>query len=160
MLSRLPVKTDTVVVNRDIHFEQIVAVTGIPLEQLQELNPQYRRNIVNGNNKPSVLRMPPQYITAFIDQEDSVYNYNPELLTKRLEVAVNDDVPMYSSRKSSRSRSRATRRGSSRSRSITIRKGQTLSEIARRNHTTVDRLRRLNGIRGNNIRAGKKLRVK
>ena len=104
--------------------------------------------------------MPPQYITAFIDQEDSVYNYNPELLTKRLEVAVNDDVPMYSSRKSSRSRSRATRRGSRRSRSITIRKGQTLSEIARRNHTTVDRLRRLNGIRGNNIRAGKKLRVK
>ncbi len=160
MLSRLPVKTDTVVVNRDIHFEQIVAVTGIPLEQLQELNPQYRRNIVNGNNKPSVLRMPPQYITAFIDQEDSVYNYNPELLTKRLEVAVNDDVPMYSSRKSSRIRSRATRRRSSRSKSITIRKGQTLSEIARRNHTTVDRLRRLNGIRGNNIRAGKKLRVK
>ena len=162
VLSRLPVKTDTIVLHRDVHFEQIAAVTGIPLAQLQELNPQYRRNIVNGNNKPSMLRMPPQYITAFIDLEDSVYNYNPELLTKRLEVTVNDDVPMYSSRKSSRRgrsvgrRSRSSRGGSS----VTIRKGETLSQIAKRNHTTVDKLRRLNGIKGNNIRAGKKLRVK
>jgi membrane-bound lytic murein transglycosylase D len=43
---------------------------------------------------------------------------------------------------------------------VTIRKGDSLSEIARRNHTTVAKLRRLNGIRGNNIRAGKKIRVK
>lgn len=43
---------------------------------------------------------------------------------------------------------------------VTIRKGDTLSEIAERNHTTVKRLRQLNGIRGNNIRAGKKIRVR
>ena len=43
---------------------------------------------------------------------------------------------------------------------MTIRRGQTLSEIAKRNGTTVAKLRRLNGIKGNNIRAGKKLRVR
>jgi membrane-bound lytic murein transglycosylase D len=43
---------------------------------------------------------------------------------------------------------------------VTIRRGQTLSEIAKRNGTTVAKLRRLNGIKGNNIRAGKKLRVR
>ena len=37
---------------------------------------------------------------------------------------------------------------------------ETLSQIARKNHTTVDKLRKLNGIKGSNIRAGKKLRVK
>ena len=162
VLSSLPVKTDTIIINRDVHFEQIAAVTGIPLSQLQELNPQYRRNIVNGNNKPSSLCMPPQYITTFIDREDSVYNYSPELLSKRLEVTVNDDVPMYSSRTSSKRgrsagrRSRSSRGGSS----VTIRKGETLSQIAKRNHTTVAKLRSLNGIKGNNIRAGKKLRVR
>ena len=41
-----------------------------------------------------------------------------------------------------------------------IRKGQTLSQIAKANGTTVAKLKRLNGIKGNNIRAGKKLRVK
>ena len=43
---------------------------------------------------------------------------------------------------------------------MTIRQGQTLSEIAKRNHTTVAKLKRLNGIKGTNIRAGKKLRVR
>ena len=35
-----------------------------------------------------------------------------------------------------------------------------LSEIAERNHTTVSKLRKLNGIKGSNIRAGKKIKVK
>ncbi len=43
---------------------------------------------------------------------------------------------------------------------MTVKQGQTLSEIARRNHTTVDKIRKLNGIKGSNIRAGKKLKVK
>ncbi|MBP3774167.1 MAG: LysM peptidoglycan-binding domain-containing protein, partial [Bacteroidaceae bacterium] len=44
--------------------------------------------------------------------------------------------------------------------SVTVRRGQTLGEIARRNGTTVEKLKRLNGLRGNNIQAGKKLRVR
>jgi len=43
---------------------------------------------------------------------------------------------------------------------IKIKNGDTLSEIAARNHTTVKKLRRLNGIKGNNIRAGKKIKVR
>ena len=42
----------------------------------------------------------------------------------------------------------------------TVRNGDTLSEIAERNHTTVGKLRKLNGIKGSNIRAGKKIKVK
>ena len=41
-----------------------------------------------------------------------------------------------------------------------MRNGDTLSEIAERNHTTVSKLRKLNGIKGSNIRAGKKIKVK
>lgn len=43
---------------------------------------------------------------------------------------------------------------------ITVRKGDTLGAIARRNGTTVARIRSLNGLKNNNIRAGQKLRVK
>ena len=45
-------------------------------------------------------------------------------------------------------------------RSITIKDGDTLSEIAARNHTTVKQLKKLNNISGSSIRSGKKLRVK
>lgn len=191
----LPVKTDTVMLNRDVHFEQVAHVTGIEVSQLEDLNPQYRRNIVNGYSKPSSLRMPEEILNAFIDNEDSIYNYNREdYLTKRREVRIDDDAEyivnknqvtrvasdgsgdagnVKSSRKTSVRRSsgrnsgrnaRASRNKRSsrnqRARRVTVRRGDTLSEIAARNHTTVAKLRRLNGIKGNNIRAGKKIRVR
>ena len=179
MLSTLPVKTDTVMLSRDVHFEQVAGVLGISVDQLRDLNPQYRRNVVNGNNSPMPIRLPVADISRFIDNEDSIYAYNAdELLTKRDEVDVNDDdVPTVqrvrsyssSSNKASR-RSKKSVRGKDKSKkkkkknsgsaSVTVRSGDTLSEIARRQHTTVKKLKKLNGISGSTIRAGKKIKVK
>ncbi len=181
MRTQLPLKSDTIVVNRDVHFKQIAGVCGIDIEELRTLNPQYRRDIVNGFSKPSIIRLPQSYINAFIDNEDSVYNYDADkLLTKRAEVdvTVNDlaeasttRVQTHSNRYSVRQSGRSSKRGKakgrsnsrsrhSRGKSITVKSGQTLSQIAQRNHTTVAKLKKLNGIKGNTIRAGKKLKVK
>ena len=159
MTTRLPAKTDTVMVGRNVHLEQIASVCNIDIEQLRTLNPAYRRDIVPGATKLSAVRLPQTEVGKFIDLEDSIYAYNAEVLfSKRATVEVNDDVPTYT-RKSSSKRSRKKAR-SSRGRSVTVKSGQTLSEIAKRNGTTVAKLRRLNGIKGSNIRAGKKLRVR
>ena len=159
MTTRLPAKTDTVMVSRNVHLEQIAAVCNIDIEQLRTLNPAYRRDIVPGATKMSAVRLPHTEVGKFIDLEDSIYAYNAEVLfSKRATVEVNDDVPTYT-RKSSSKRSRKKAR-SSRGRSVTVKSGQTLSEIAKRNGTTVAKLKRLNGIKGSNIRAGKKLRVR
>jgi membrane-bound lytic murein transglycosylase D len=178
MTTRLPAQSDTVIVHRDVHLEQIAGVIGTDADLLRSLNPEYRRDVVPGNTKPCAIRMPLADTGKFIDNEDSIYNYRvSELLTKRLVVDVNDDVPTFSRKRGSYSRrngrysrraARNSRRGaratrSSRSRgssSVTVQRGQTLSQIAKRNGTTVAKLRQLNGIKGNNIRAGKKLRVK
>lgn len=177
MMTDLPAKTDTVMVNKDIHFEQIAKVLGIETGQLRELNPQYRRDIINGNNEMSSVRLPANMVNLFIDNEDSIYNYNvEELLTKRAEVDVNDEVPTYTryrsaygNRKSYSKRGRHKSYSSkksrrhhkkSRNKSVTVRSGDTLSEIAARNNTTVKKLRKLNKISGSSIRAGKKIRVK
>ena len=178
MTTRLPAQSDTVIVHRDVHLEQIAGVIGTDADLLRSLNPEYRRDIVPGNTKPCAIRMPLADTGKFIDNEDSIYNYRvSELLTKRLVVDVNDDVPTFSRKRGSYSRrsgrysrrsARNSRRGgratrSSRSRggsSVTIQRGQTLSQIAKRNGTTVAKLRKLNGIKGNNIQAGKKIRVK
>ena len=158
MTTRLPAKTDTVMVGRNVHLEQIASVCNIDIEQLRTLNPAYRRDIVPGATKLSAVRLPQTEVGKFIDLEDSIYAYNAEVLfSKRATVEVNDDVPTYT-RKSSSKRSRKKAR--SRGRNVTVKSGQTLSEIAKRNGTTVAKLRRLNGIKGSNIRAGKKLRVR
>lgn len=176
MVTELPVKTDTVLVNKDIHLEQIAQVLNINIEHLRNLNPQYRRDIINGLNKPMALRLPSTLIGSFIDQEDSICAYKAdELFLKRTFVDINDAEPSVSrsrssySRRSSSSSSRSSRSSRSkkgknkkktRTKSVTIRNGDTLSEIAARNGTTVKKLRKLNKISGNHIRAGKKLKVK
>lgn len=172
MQANLPGKTDTVVVSRDVHFEQVAQVLGMEIDQIKQLNPQYRRNIVNGSTRPMALRLPATLVGKFIDNEDSIYAYRPDvLLAKRTEVEVNDDVPSYSRRSSSSSRSKSTSSRKSRSkgkkgkknkggRNVTIRQGDTLSDIAKRNGTTVSKLKKLNKISGSSIRAGKKLRIK
>lgn len=172
MQADLPGKTDTVVVSRDVHFEQVAKVLGMEIGQIQQLNPQYRRNIVNGSTRPMALRLPATLVGKFIDNEDSIYAYRPDvLLAKRTEVDVNEDAPSYSRRSSSSSRSKSSSSRKSRSkgkkgkknkggRNVTIRQGDTLSEIAKRNGTTVKKLKKLNKISGSSIRAGKKLRIK
>lgn len=178
MTTDLPAKTDTILVNRDIHFKQIAQVLNMDEELVRSLNPQYRKDIVIGYTKPSTLRLPVDKINSFIDQEDSVYAYNADvLLTKRSEVEVAQEIPSYSSgrtsasssrksysrsksKRSSRKSSRSSRRRRSSNKSVTVRGGDTLSEIAARNNTTVKKLKRLNGLKGNNIRKGKKIRVR
>lgn len=161
MTTKLPVKTDTVMVDRDIHFEQISKVLNIPVDLIATLNPQYRRNMVNGSNRLSSLRLPEQMAVSFIDMQDSIYACTPEnSLAKRSEVEVNTNDLAYQAPSAKRSSKSRSRKSSTRAKSVTIRQGDTLSEIARRNHTTVAKLKKLNGIKGTNIRAGKKIRVK
>lgn len=160
-LSTIPAKTDTIMVDRNVHFEQIAAVTGVDTKKIAALNPQYRRSIINGETKPSILRLEPQEITAFIDNEDSIYAYRAdELLTKRSVVAVEQSVQYTPTSKRSSRRSRSSARNSRRH-STSIRQGDTLSSIAKRNGTTVAKLKKLNpNIKGSSIRAGKKIRIK
>lgn len=166
MRTKLPTKSDTIIVNKDVHLKQISEVCSIDLDELRALNPQYRRDIVNGSNKPSIIRLPASATNTFIANEDSIFSYKAEtLMARRSLVEVETpSSPSYTRKSSSTKRKsysrkrRTTRR--SRSKSVTVRKGDTLSEIAERNHTTVKKLRQLNGIKGNNIRAGKKIRVK
>lgn len=202
----LPQQTDTVMVDHDIHFKQIAQVLNISVDELEDLNPQYRQDIVSGRSELAALRLPEALIPVFIDKEDSitntdVKNYRP----KRTEVEVaggsdnytvsknkvvfdkkaNDDEKVSSDNKDnddseeavskSSSRRSSSKRSSSKSRSkssakskkkkqtsksVSVREGDTLSEIAERNNTTVAKLKKLNKISGSNIRAGKKIRVK
>ncbi|MCI7309995.1 MAG: transglycosylase SLT domain-containing protein [Prevotella sp.] len=168
MVTELPTKTDTVMVDRDVHFEQIAAVLNMDMEEIKMLNPQYRTNLVNGGSKPSSLRLPAQQINNFIDKEQTIYAHviNEQLL-KRKEVEVEQQVVAENTAKYSSSRSNSKekkgkkgKKNRERSRSVTVKSGDTLYEIAARNNISVSKLKKLNKISGSNIRPGKKLKVK
>lgn len=172
MKTRYPVTTDTVLVSRDVHIDQIAELCHIDREAVKALNPQYRTDIIPGSAGGATLCLPTEQLNAFIDLRDSVYNHRAdELLTRRDKVEVDETAaPRVASRrtasapsrsasksKSSRNSKKKTQKGS---KSATIRQGDTLIDIAKRNGTTVEKLRKLNKISGSNIRAGKKIRVR
>lgn len=139
----LPMGTDTIQVSRNVRMERISALCNIEEEELRRLNPQYRTNLIPGNVRPRTLRMPTAAINAFIEAGDSIYVPQSEVLNIK-------EVPAAAKTGKSSKRSGST---------ITVRRGDTLGAIAKRNRTTVSRLKKLNGLRSNNIRAGQRLKV-
>jgi len=159
MASKLPAKTDTVMISRNVTFQQIASACDLDVDMIRSLNPVYRRDMVPGLSAPSPLRLPLSDVARFIDMEDSIYSASVQQVLKRAEVEI-EERPATTQQQTRRN-SRSTRNQQRTQASyVTVRSGDTLGAIARRNHTTVAKLKQLNGLRGDNIRAGKKLRVK
>lgn len=160
MKTKYPLTTDTVMVTRDLHMDQIAALCNIDKEAVRWLNPQYRTDVIPGSAGGVTLCLPTEKLNAFIDLKDSVYNYRADELLKRRTVVEVKEIPCTTYTNKPKVSRHSTRRKSSRSKTATIRRGDTLIDIARRHNTTVKKLRQLNGIKGSGIRAGKKIRVR
>lgn len=144
--TRLPMGTDTIVVTRDVYMEQISEVCGISMEELKALNPQYRTTKIPGNAAPCNLRMPMEVIHKFIESGDTVYTHRLSELNKRRSVVYVDE--------------KAASKNNKGAKYVKVRNGDTLGAIAKRNGTTVAKIKRLNNLKGTNIRAGQRLRVR
>ena len=145
MEMRMPESTDTIHISRPLNLNQVAEVCKINIDELRALNPEFRKDIVPGNEKPYALRLPTKMVSSFIDAEDSVYTYKADTyLTRRAMVEVKS----------------AKGSGSGKAVYHRIHNGETLGGIAARYGVSVKQLRRLNGIKGSNIRAGKSLRIR
>jgi len=75
----LPKYSDTVMVSKKLHFGQVTGVLGISLDELRDLNPQYKKDIIPGDIKPAALRLPGDLPTRFAELEDSIYRYQDSI---------------------------------------------------------------------------------
>ena len=178
-----PAETDTVTVSRNLYLAQVAGACNLDVETVQAMNPQYRAGVVPGNSQPCALRLPVQSIDRFLQLGDSIYNVAPaaEVAERREEVepaeltAQPNNTTTRQSRRQALAEERRERRAAAAAErkkrkskrahaegpsEVDIRQGDTLSEIARRNNTTVEKLQKINNLDGSAIRAGKKLRVK
>jgi len=88
MQLNIPLATDTIMVNKDIHLAQISEVMGIPLEELRALNPSYRTGLVPGSSKSQSLTLPMNHLGDFIDLNDTIRNYKSNIyLNKATRIA-------------------------------------------------------------------------
>lgn len=143
MEMRMPESTDTVHISRPLNLNQVAEVCKINIDELRSLNPEFKKDIIPGNEETYALRLPENMISSFIDKEDSIYAYKTDI---------------YLARRSVTSVSGTSEKG--KAVYHRIRSGETLGGIAAKYGVSVRQLRKLNGIKGNNIRAGKSLRIR
>ena len=139
----LPAHVDTFHVDKNLHFQQISDIIGIPMETLRDLNPQYLHDIIPGTEHTYILNLPHQYTLAYVDLQDSIYRYkdsvffNPVAVKKILETGGSDGQRVIHK----------------------VKNGETLSSIASKHHTTVANLKRWNGLKSNTIHVGQRLYI-
>ncbi|MBQ2012994.1 MAG: transglycosylase SLT domain-containing protein, partial [Bacteroidaceae bacterium] len=144
--TNLPQSADTLNVTRNVYMEQIVDLCGVSMDEVKALNPQYRTNLIPGESRPCTIKLPSSAVAAFLTAGDSIYTHRIGELAKNRKVVEVDESKVSSSSKGSLT--------------VKVRKGDTLGSIAQRNRTTVTKIKRLNGLKNNNIRVGQKLRVR
>lgn len=159
METDIPASTDTIQISKNLHFEQITDICGISIAQLRSLNPQYKKSIIPGESKPYTLRLPLNYVSTFIDSQDTIYAHrSDELFKNRKTVEVRDDAPRVASKSSSKRSSKSTASEGN----VTYHKigtGETLSVIAEKYGVTVKQLQNWNGLSNTKIAAGKRLKI-
>lgn len=135
----MPVHTDTFKIKKMLHLKQVSELTGAPLDQLKNLNPQYQHEIIPGNDREYILRIPYTYTDAFIAHEDSLYRhkdsiyFNP-LTIKKIKEGGDGQRIVYK-----------------------VKSGDYLGKIATRYRVTVTQIKKWNGLKSNNLSIGQRL---
>ena len=138
---QMPAHTDTFEIHRNLHFDQISEVIGIPMEELKNLNPQYTHDIIPGNEGTYILTLPYTYTGAFLEREDSIYTHkSSELLTQSVVKDISEST----------SQERVAYK---------VKSGDYLGRIASRYGVTVKQLQQWNGLKGTNLRIGQTLYI-
>ncbi|MGQ7945994.1 LysM peptidoglycan-binding domain-containing protein [Flavobacterium sp. WC2509] len=145
-------ETDTVMVKKEMSFAQISNLLDIPIEQLQALNPSYKRNVIPSyEGKNHYLRLPSCKVAVFTSNEDKIYAYVQYELDKKEKTNQN--------KKNAFIKDSTALASNSKVRYYKVKKGDNLSDIASRNNVDISDLKKWNRINGNSVAAGKSLKI-
>ena len=140
--------TDTIRTNQRMHLQQVSANLDIQMEELRRLNPQYSRDILPGGSTYT-LCLPADKVGPFIDMQDSIIAYKADSLINNRRAEI--DMAKVTSISGAYRVNGVTY--------YTIKKGDTLGGIAKKFHCSVKQLKQWNGLKNDNIREGKKLKI-
>ena len=118
------------------------------MDELRRLNPQYSRDILPGG-KSYALCLPADKMGLYIDRADSIAAYKADSLINNRRAEI--DLAKMTSVNGAYRVNGVTY--------YTIKRGDTLGGIAKKFHCTVKQLKQWNGLKSDNIRDGKKLKI-
>ena len=66
-------RVSPVKVKKSVSFKHVASVLDVPIEEVQKLNPIYKRDIIPNGELPAQLILPIEKIGLFIDNEEKIY---------------------------------------------------------------------------------------
>ncbi len=140
--------TDTIRTTQRLHLQQVSENLGIDINELRRLNPQYSRDILPGGSVYA-LCLPSEKVGMYIDLQDTILTYKADSLINNRRAEI--DMAKVTSITGAYRVNGVTY--------YTIKRGDTLGGIAKKFHCSVKQLRQWNGLKNDNIREGKKLKI-
>jgi membrane-bound lytic murein transglycosylase D len=140
--------TDTIRTTQRLHLQQVSENLGIDINELRRLNPQYSRDILPGGSVYA-LCLPSEKVGMYINLQDTILTYKADSLINNRRAEI--DLAKVTSITGAYRVNGVTY--------YTIKRGDTLGGIAKKFHCSVKQLRQWNGLKNDNIREGKKLKI-
>ena len=143
--------TDTIKIKNKMSFKQISDLLDISVEQLQFLNPSYKRDYVPSiPGKNHFLRLPIDKVAVFTSNEEKIYAYSEHDFGKR-------EKPFSSQE------ALAAADGNydvmSTTKYHTVKRGETLGGISNKYGVPLTKIKQWNNLKSNNIALGRKLKI-
>lgn len=146
-----PVFCDTIMIDKELHLKQVSEVLNIDIEQLRDLNPQYRTDIIPAKTKTYSLKLPAEAATRFIDNQENIFTYKDSIF-------FNPKLAVVSPPRNQRNRSYNPPTSKNKTAIYyRVKSGDNLGFISSWYNVRISDLRYWNNIRGNMIRVGQKL---
>ncbi len=144
-------QVDTVLVKKKLHFKQVAEYLQVPLKEIEDVNPQYKADMVPYSEEGSPLYLPLEIVSPFIRLQDSIYAYKDSLylnLQPERVIASSSSKVDYSTSTAGKIKTY-----------YTVRQGDTYSKIASKYGVSVNALKSWNHKTSNMLHIGDKLVV-
>lgn len=139
---------DTVCLRKGLQMQRVEALVGIPVQEIQMLNPIYKGTYIPKTEPQQCITLPLEKIALFIEYEDDIYKSDniflndSDALIDSLDMVNTSDVSYeYKIRYHK------------------VKKGETLVAIAKKYGTTKSQIMKLNGMKTEKLTIGQTIKV-
>ena len=147
--------TDTIEIHNYLNFEQVASTINISVEELRQLNPQYRRDIIPARpDKPYLLKLPAEAISTYIDNESQIFAFNRDKYFPN-----NMLVPTRGTRTTAKRGSAGSSVAGLNEITYVVKSGDNLGSIASKHRVTVNDLKEWNDFRKKTLQIGQRITV-
>ena len=147
--------TDTILIKKQMSFQQISDLLDIPVAELQLFNPSYKMNVIPFyQDEPHFLRLPKDKISVFASNEEKIYAYIQRDLDFREKPFQVQQAMVLKDTMNSTQRVTLPK-----TKYYTVKRGDNLSLIANKYSVTVSDLKKWNRLKGSSVASGKSLKI-